>query len=182
VTDDTAVERLPTTFLSRAAIGLLQGLALYGLLRAAETKSWPATDPLLYAPLVTACAFVPLVAIVGLGNLRPRALALWTAIAIAACAGLAAYDIFRDPDAGVRHDPQPLLWAALTAGLFIAHSLIVAGGSDRRYLAAYATDFAVSWKLALQGALAGAFVGRSGSSCGSALSSSGSSASSSWRI
>ena len=159
VTDAIAVDRSPTTFIIRAAIGLLQGLALFALLRAAETKSWPATEAMLYAPLVTACVFVPLVAIVGFHNLRPQALALWTAIVTALCAALAAEDIFRDPGTGARHDPQALLWAALAAGLFIGHSLIVAGSTDRKYLAAYATDFAVSWKLALQGALAGAFVG-----------------------
>src|SRR5262245_15947096 len=114
---------------------------------------------MLYAPLIVVFAFVPLIAIVGLGNLRPRVLALWTAVAIALCAGLAMYDMFRDPGTDARHDPQALVWAALTAGLFIAHSLIVAGSTDKRYLASYATDFAVSWKLALQGALAGVFVG-----------------------
>lgn len=158
MTDVATPDRSPITFPLRAAIGLLQGLALFALLRAGEQKIWPATDPLLFAPLVTVCAFVPLVVIVAIGNLRSRTLALWTAIAIAVCAGLAAYDIFRDPGTPPRDHPQPIVWLALAAGLFIAHSFITAGNSERKYLAAYATDFAVSWKLAVQGALAGAFV------------------------
>ena len=159
---DAATPATPsTTFLLRAAIGLVQGLALFALNHAAETKSWPATEPMLRAPLATVAFFVPLLAIVGLGNLRTRALALWIAITVVLCAGLGVYDIFRDPNTATntRFYPHPILWLGLAAGLFIAHSLITAGNTERRYLAAYATDFAASWKLAVQGALAGAFIG-----------------------
>jgi len=162
VTGDTTVEHSHTTLLVRAVIGLAQGLALFALTHAAEVRSWPATDPILYAPLVTVCIFAPIVAIVGLGNLRPRTLALWTATAIAICAGLAVYDIFRDvrdPGTDTRYLPGPVFWLGLAAGLFIAHSLIAAANAERKYLASYATDFDVSWKLAVRGALAGAFVG-----------------------
>src|SRR5579871_1484265 len=159
MTDDATPATPSTTFPLRAVIGLLQGLVLFWLEHAAETKAWPATEPMLYAPLLTVWLFVPLVAIVGLGNLRGRTLALWIAAAIAVCAGLAVYDIYRDPGIPPRHGLQAVLWLCLAAGLFIAHSFIAASNAERKYLAAYATDFAVSWKLAVQGALAGAFVG-----------------------
>src|SRR5215475_5814728 len=59
VTGDTTVEHSHTTLLVRAVIGLAQGLALFALTHAAEVRSWPATDPILYAPLVTVCIFAP---------------------------------------------------------------------------------------------------------------------------
>src|SRR5262249_8677472 len=134
MTGDATVENSQTTFLLRAAIGLAQGLALFALNYAAGAKSWPATEPMLHAPLATICVFVPLVAIVGLRNLRPRVLVLWTATAVVLCAGLATYDMFRDPStqANTRFYPQPVVWLALAAGLFVAHSLIVAGNADRK--------------------------------------------------
>ena len=101
-------------------------------------------QPMLYAPLLVGCFFVPLVAIVGVGNLRGRTLALWIVAAVVLYAGLAVYDIHRDPGTPPRHDPRAVLWLALAAGLFIAHSLIVDGNRDRKYLAAYATDFRTS--------------------------------------
>jgi hypothetical protein len=112
------------------------------------------------APLVTAAFFVPLIVLAGIGNLRPRTLAIWTVIALALCAGLAAYDIFRDPQpVSARVIPEPVVWFAIAAGLFITHALVVAGDTGRRYLAGYQTYFDGSWKLGLQLALAGAFVG-----------------------
>jgi uncharacterized protein DUF4153 len=159
MTNDPA-ETASTTFPLRAAIGLAQGVALFLLVYAWDAKIWPATSPIVNAPLVTLAFFVPLIVLVGIGNVRARALAIWTAAALALCAGLAAYDIFRDPDAaGTRVIPQAIVWLALAAGLFIAHALIVAGTAERRYLAGYQTDFEVSWKLGVQLALAGAFVG-----------------------
>ena len=159
MTSDTA-ENSPTTFLVRVAIGLFQGIALFLLVQAGDAKTWPATQPMLYAPLLTVCAYVPLIAVVGFGNLRRMPLALWIAVATALCVGLAVHDVFRDPNVGGgRHAPQAIVWLALAAILFIAHSLIVASDTERKYLAGYATDFEVSWKLGVQGALAGAFVG-----------------------
>jgi hypothetical protein len=38
--------------LTRLAIGLAQGILLFLLQRADESKAWPATQPLLYAPLL----------------------------------------------------------------------------------------------------------------------------------
>jgi hypothetical protein len=43
----------------RAGIGLLQGLALFALTQASEQHVWPATDGLLFAPLLTLAIFVP---------------------------------------------------------------------------------------------------------------------------
>jgi hypothetical protein len=150
------------TPLARLAIGLLQGGALWFLERALETKSWPATDGLLFAPLQAVALLVPIAVLLGLGNLRPRTLAIWTVVATALCVGLAIYDIFRDPTGGTTVDRvvlSPKLWLALGAVLFITHSLIESGNADRKLVASYARYFDVSWKLAVQLVLAAGFVG-----------------------
>jgi hypothetical protein len=156
-----------TLALARALIGLTQGTALYLLYQAYEAKAWPATDGLLFAPLLAIAVFVPLIVVAGLGNLRPRSLALWTVAATALCAGLAWYDIFRDPIApsavsGGVAAPRIVpadAWFALTVGLFIGHSLIVAGDADRKFIAGYARYFDVAWKQGFQFVLAATFVG-----------------------
>ena len=158
MTSDTA-DTVPNAFPIRAAIGLAQGLALFLLVYAWDEKIWPATSPIVNAPLVTAAFFVPLIVLAAVGNVRLRVLALWTAAALALCVSLAVYDIYRDPDATARVIPQAVVWMVLTAGLFITHAFVVAGDAERRYLAGYQTDFEVSWKLGVQLALASAFVG-----------------------
>jgi Domain of unknown function (DUF4153) len=150
------------TPLARLAVGLLQGGALWFLQRALDAKSWPATDGLLFAPLLATALLVPIVVLLGLGNLRPRTLAMWTVVATALCVGLATYDIFRDPTGGTTVDrivPSPKLWFALGTVLFATHSLIESGAADRKLVASYARYFDVSWKLAVQLVLAAGFVG-----------------------
>jgi hypothetical protein len=60
------------TALSRIAIGLMQGIALYLLQQAFEAKTWPATDGLIFAPLLAVAIFVPTIVVAGLGNMRAR--------------------------------------------------------------------------------------------------------------
>jgi hypothetical protein len=104
---------------------------------------------------------VPIIVIAGLGNVRPRTLAVWTVVATALCAGLAVYDIFRDPTgstATLRIVPSPALWLVLLVVLFISHSLIVSSDADRKLVTDYSRHFDVSWKLAVQLTLAACFV------------------------
>ncbi len=148
--------------ITRAATGLAQGFALYFLYRATEAKLWPATDPQLFSPLLMVSVFVPLIVVAGLGNLRPRTLAAWTAIATVLCAGLAAYAIFRNRGVPFPQTPaialqEPLL--PLAAILFILHSLIVAAEADRRFIASYPRYFDASWKQGVQLVLILLFVG-----------------------
>jgi hypothetical protein len=145
--------------LIRTIIGLLQGAGLYVLYLAAKT-SWPATDPLIFAPLFASAIYVPLLVIVALGHLRPRVLAGWAIVALAICAGFAWYDVFR----GLNPRDAPILSTlaylpALGVTLFITHALVAAGETDRRFIANYPTYFDVSWKQAVQLLLAGLFVG-----------------------
>lgn len=153
----------------RAAIGLLQGLALYLVYLAYDADTWPATNGLVFAPLLLIALFIPLVVSQALGTLRLRTLAIWAAAATVIIGGLAFYDVWHawpvdygpgdPPLARPRILPSAELTIALFAGLFIAHSLVTAGDLDRRFIADYTTHFDVAWKLAVQAALAAAFTG-----------------------
>jgi Domain of unknown function (DUF4153) len=151
---------------TRALVGLAQGIALYLLYRASETKGWPATEPLPFAALLLVAAFVPVIVVAGLANLRARTLAVWALAATVVCVGLAVHDILRDPlvlygqnEGEPRITPTRPLWAYLGLILFIGHTLTVAGEADRRLVASYPRYFDVAWKHGVQYALVVAFVG-----------------------
>src|SRR5215470_4036637 len=79
-------------FLARLVIGLAQGAALYSLYRAFDAHVWPATDGLIFAPLLLVFLFVPLVLVQGLGEMRLRTLIVWAIAAAAILAALGWYD------------------------------------------------------------------------------------------
>jgi len=162
----------------RILLGLLQGLFLYGLYRAAEQRVWPATEFQLFVPLVLAALFVPILLVSGLGHMPRRQLVLWGATVALVLAGLGWYDAWRSADlplppltgqAGAGHaripglhrsayPGWPLVWCS-AAGLFIAHSLVMAAVRERRRIAAYATHFDVAWTLGVQLAFSALFTG-----------------------
>lgn len=149
----------------RAFIGLTQGIALYGFFEAYQRSAWPATDGPLFASLCATAIFVPLFVILDLTQLRPRLLAGWILLVTLICAGLAWYDIYRDPTSSQayatqvlpRNLPSPQLWLGLTLGLFVGHGLLISGANDARLVARYSTYFGISWKYGLQAAMALAF-------------------------
>jgi hypothetical protein len=149
--------------ITRIVLGIAQGLALYFLYRAFEAKAWPAMNGLVFAPLLLTTVFVPIIASAGLGNLRARTLIVWVVLAAALLSGLAIHDVtraFSETTATFpRETPSPILWFFAAAGLFIAQSLVVAGDSDRRFIASYPRYFDVSWKHGVQLVLAVVFVG-----------------------
>src|SRR6185503_7526763 len=152
--------------MARAAIGLLQGFALYLLYIAYDERTWPVTDGLVFAPVLLVSLFVPLLALQALGNVRSFTLAAWCGAATLIIAGLGFYDIWHAwpevPRAGTENLavlPSVQLLIALAIGLFIAQSLIEGGDAERSFIAGYTTYFDVAWKLAVQGALAVAFTG-----------------------
>jgi hypothetical protein len=168
---------LPRVGSQRILLGLLQGLLLYLLYRAARDQAWPATHFLLFVPLVLVALFVPPILISGLGHMRRRRLVLWGAAAALVLAGLGCYAAWRTADlpppltgpSGARHaripgvsrstfPPEELLVFA-AAGLFIAHALVMAAVRERRRIAAYTTYFDTAWKLGVQLAFSGLFTG-----------------------
>ncbi len=147
----------------RIGIGLLQGLGLYGLQRSAdgEIKLWPATEPLLFGPLLLVVAFLPLVLLAGVGRLRPVTLAIWTAVAGVALALLGLHDIARQSADTLSRVPflsaPVVLFSA--AALFISHHLVVPADVERRRIAGFPTYFDTTWKAGVQLAMSLGFTG-----------------------
>jgi hypothetical protein len=152
----------------RIGIGLVQGLVLYLLYQAGENRAWPATQPLLFVPLLLLATLVPVILISGLGQLTRRQLLLWSGTAAALIALLGVYDAwdqFGAPLPAYLKDkwrptmPSGELCVFMAAGFFIAHALVLSGAQDRRRIAAYTTYFELAWKLGVQLAFSGLFVG-----------------------
>jgi hypothetical protein len=147
----------------RLAVGLGQGLFLYGLYRAQAVKAWPATDGPVFAALVMAFLFAPVVAIGGLGHLRRATLSAWTVIAAILAAALAAYAVAnavkQSGEIGPPLMPDFPVFLAVATFVFIAHHLIVPADARRRLIAPYADYFDVGWLDAAQLGLAFAFTG-----------------------
>ena len=79
----------------RLLLGLLQGGALSLLYLAYDDKSWPASNGVVFAPLLMVALFVPLLVVQSLGTLRMGTLFVWAIVATALVAALAYYDIWR---------------------------------------------------------------------------------------
>ncbi|NNG25364.1 DUF4153 domain-containing protein [Telluria aromaticivorans] len=150
---------------TRIAIGLAQGLLVYLLYRAGTDLAWPATQPLLFLPLLMVAVMAPVIAISGLGQMARRPLLLWLGTAAALIVAFAFYDAWRMegihlPQPAPRAiEPSPQLCVFLAAGFFIAHALVLAGAQERRRIAGYTNYFEIAWKLGVQLAFSGLFVG-----------------------
>lgn len=163
VVDDPAPETAPPARrlgLIRLAIGLVQGLALFALHRAADGDGWPGPDSRTFAPLLLVAAFVPVLLLAGVGRLRGRTLLIWAVVASAVLAFLGWYDVSRQsPGQGDLPFPTPLLIAVSAATLFVAHHLIAPADRARRLLAPYPDYFDITWKAGVQLVLSLGFVG-----------------------
>lgn len=154
--------------LVRIGIGLAQGLVLYLLWRSVGSgygdtavRAWPATSPSLFAPLLLVSLFLPVVLLAGVGRLRLTTLAIWTAVAGVALAGLAWHDVARQTAEQLSSPPflsAPML-AFTAAALFIAHHLVVPADQARRRFAPFPAYFDTAWKAGVQLALSIGFTG-----------------------
>ncbi|MDQ2990172.1 MAG: DUF4153 domain-containing protein [Pseudomonadota bacterium] len=147
----------------RLLIGLLQGALLYGMYRAAQDHTWPASVPMLFIPLLMVLVMAPVLLMSSLGHMAGRRVAQWIGVSVAVIAVLGVYDAWRampfaDPDQ-LRLAPSPLLRVFLVAGFFIAHSLVMTGSAERRRIASYAGYFETAWKMGVQLAFSTFFVG-----------------------
>lgn len=144
----------------RLAIGLLQGVLLCALFKAADLKAWPATDARIIAPLVLVGLFVPLLALTAWPALRPRTLLLWLGGATAVLVGIALHDLtWSGGEAAEPSGRAPFGIFFAAVGLFIAQALITAGDRERQYIASYPACFDAAWKQGVQVVLTIAFVG-----------------------
>lgn len=160
----------------RLGIGLLQGLGLFWLNRSIEARSglcsatdeslcpqisWPATEPLLFGPLLLVIAFLPMVLLAGVGRLRPLTLAIWTVVAGVALALLGLHDIARQTAETLGYQvylsAPVILFSA--AALFIAHHLVAPADLERRRIAGFPAYFDTTWKAGVQLAMSLGFTG-----------------------
>jgi hypothetical protein len=150
----------------RLVIGLAQGLVLYLLYRASEGHVWPATNGLIFAPVLLVFLYVPILLSLSLGEVTWQRAAHWAAAAGIAGAALSFFDNWSAwPVEWIGDKAQPHIFNSVHfyfaggAALFIAHALVMGGLADRRFVASYPTHFDVAWKLAVQLALAALFAG-----------------------
>jgi hypothetical protein len=146
------------TFPVRVLIALTQAGALYwltGTLTAAP--SWPASEPSVFIPLLLACSYVPLILMLGMGQIRPLPLVIWAAIAAVVIIGLGYHDATRG-GFGAVFWPRFELWLVLAAVAFVAHVLVVDTVIERRAIPPYTRHFDTAWKLGVQIVLAVGFV------------------------
>jgi hypothetical protein len=146
----------------RIGIGVVQGLGLFWLHRASDgTATWPATQPLLFGPLLLVVGFLPIMLLAGVGRLRPVTLAIWTPVAGVALALLGLHDIARQSADTLQHapflSPPAILFSA--AALFIAHHLVAPADIERRRIAGYPAYFDIATKSLVQLALSIGFTG-----------------------
>lgn len=148
-------------FAIRLATGLVQGLALYLLYLAADSRVWPETQPVVFGALALATGYVPVVVLAGVGRVTPLALILWAAAAAGVLALLGAHDVARQ--VLKPHEQPPFLsfpvLAFGAAALFIAHHLIVPAIRERRWIVDYPDYFDIAWKAGVQLALSLGFTG-----------------------
>ncbi|HEX3913605.1 MAG TPA: DUF4153 domain-containing protein [Steroidobacteraceae bacterium] len=159
----------PSIARARLAIGLVQGIVAWLLLRlvppmyyAAGASQmhgpyWASQHPMIFAALALITAYVPVIAIAEIGRMRRRTLTIYLAIASAVIAGLAAYDIWRDPnqlwggaDSSVRVWPSFTVSFCMTLGLFIVNQLLEHRERGNSLFAEYADHFEDSWMRGFQ--------------------------------
>ena len=143
----------------RLAIGLFQGLAVYGLHRAWDLKVWPAREPGLFWALALLAIMVPLLVLGSLGQLRRVTLIVCTLAGSAMLTALALYGVWRQVEGPGPTTLPVQVWLAAAGALFIGHHLLAAADQERRWIATYRFYFDTAWKSGIQLALAVAFVG-----------------------
>jgi hypothetical protein len=143
---------------ARMALGFGQGLLLFLLYQALEHKFWPGTDPYVFLPLVFALLLVPIVAIVGLGNIPPATLRKWAAFLVVLIASLAVYAAYKYDAVARTADLESMgnsfgdvaarFFVFLVAAIFIGHTLLTTAAS--KGLTFYPGHFDLGWKHAIQ--------------------------------
>src|SRR5450830_549679 len=154
----------------RLVAGLLQGLLLYGLYRAATAtaNAWPSGQHYLFVPLIFVGVLLPPLFISAIGHLDTRRTAVWTCVAACIMIALAVHDVWRGGAGpqlwplgveGHVRMPSGLLFFFGAGFFYIAQALALSAAADGRRIAGYATYFELSWKLIIQLEFSALFVG-----------------------
>lgn len=160
----------PLLFPIRLIIAVIQGGALWWLFHSAKsapyyleqaTRSWPASQPAVFAPLALVFFFVPVLLLAGVGRMRPRSLTIWAVAAAAVLALLGWHDVARQSAETLRSPPffSASLFFFSAAALFISHHLILPADNERRWIASFPAYFDTAWKAGVQLALSIGFTG-----------------------
>lgn len=159
--DAAEAKQTRTAAVARLAIGLVQGIVLFLLHRADDAKTWPATAPLLFGPLLVCALTVPLIPLAGLSAMRRAPLLVWTAATAALAAILAIHAAWtgQQPGAVGAGALSPAVFPAVAALLFIAHHLVQPAEAVGKPVAPYADYFDLAWTHGAQLALSLAFTG-----------------------
>jgi hypothetical protein len=141
--DATDTKTTRTTAFTRLGIGLAQGIVMFLLQKADESKTWPATTPMLYAPLLVCALMVPMIPLAALSAMRRQALVAWSLIAAALAAILAVHAAWvgAGPERYGAGPLSPPLFFAVAALLFIAHHLVQPAEAVRKPVAPYEDYF-----------------------------------------
>lgn len=148
------------TFMTRLAIGLIQGCAIYWAaeLRIHEPQFGMESDQWRnFVTMVrTIAVFAPLPLIFGVGNLPLPRLLLWTA---GATAMLAVVGWLAPAPVWSGAPPVLTVWLFSLIVIFIVHEFLQAAHVDRRPIADFETYFDYAWRHGFQAVLALVFVG-----------------------
>ncbi|HEY0052840.1 MAG TPA: DUF4153 domain-containing protein, partial [Caulobacteraceae bacterium] len=148
-----------TAALIRLLTGVVQGLALFLLYRAATDHTWPSQTPMAMWPLVMIFLLTPPVLLAAAGRMRPRTLAVWAgAVAVfATLVGLYAGWTY----VGVPAQDSPLAGPAFALGViwvFVAHHLVAGADASGRWIADYRRYYDTGWRDAVRLGLCGGFI------------------------
>lgn len=154
----------------RLAIGFFQGIVAWQLLRLVppvqyivasnsrntHTLFWSERHPMPFAAIALVTAFIPVIAIAEVGRMRRRTLILDLGLATAVIAGLAAYDLWRDPVQYFGANLAPRVWPSFqlsfcaAIGLFVVNQLLEHRERGHALFRAYAEHFEDSWMRGFQ--------------------------------
>jgi uncharacterized membrane protein len=141
--DATDARTVRTAAFIRLGIGLVQGIVLFLLQKADESKAWPATQPMLFAPLLVCALLVPMLPLAALSAMRRASLIAWSALAAALAAVMAVHAAWAgaQPERLGAGPLSPPVFIAVAALLFIAHHLVQPAEAVRKPVAPYADYF-----------------------------------------
>jgi hypothetical protein len=147
---------------------LLQGLLLYGFSVSVKKHLWLADQPYLFAPLLLVCLLIPVLLTLSLGHLKAAQIVRWLTAAALIVAALAVYDVWRRGGSSLTGNVAlgELLVASSTGvlipcaviGLYIGHTLVLAGAQQGRLVAGYPVYFNLAWKHFIQLVLSVCFI------------------------
>lgn len=147
---------------ARLVIGLLQGLGLFWLHRASDgVANWPATQPLLFGPLLLVIGLLPVMLLASVGQLRLTTVGIWALVAGGVLSLLGLHDIARQSTDTLQEPPflSPPVIVFSAVALFIAHLLVAPADMERRRIASYPAYFDTATKSLVQLALSIGFTG-----------------------